>query len=249
MKHTLFDLTYGRTAILPINFIVETYSVQPINEENFQETLQRRAYTLLSTLKEKKRIAATHIEHSQALQKEKHNNKLPSVINKFKVGNKVLLHRTKTEKQWSGKFEHKWDRPFYIYKILDNRAYKYFLIGKTLYERKLELEATNITPETVQKQIHNEFKAAAGPTNTCYKLRAAFRLYDLFNTCENVLQNPILQPMKVQYIGKLTELKFQQFSDQITSIILDHYFDITDNAWTLMELNLEEKIMLPSEFA
>ncbi|KAG9284272.1 hypothetical protein G9A89_002082 [Geosiphon pyriformis] len=94
--------------------------------------------------------------------------------------------------------------------------YRYFHIGKTLYKRKLELKATNITSEAIQKQIHNEFKTAAGSTNTCYKLRAAFRLYDLFTTCKNVLQNPILQPMKVQYIGKLTELKFQQFSDQIT---------------------------------
>ncbi|KAG9306892.1 hypothetical protein G9A89_002561 [Geosiphon pyriformis] len=126
--------------------------------------------------------------------------------------------------------------------------YKYFHIGKTLYERKLELEATNFTSEAIQKQIHNEFKTAAGPTNTCYKLRAAFRLYDLFNTCENVLQNPILQPMKVQYISKLTELKFQQFSDQITSIILDYYLNITDSAWILMKLSLEEEIMLPIEF-
>ncbi|KAG9298767.1 hypothetical protein G9A89_012835 [Geosiphon pyriformis] len=65
--------------------------------------------------------------------------------------------------------------------------YKYFHIRKTLYERKLELETTNLTPEAIQKQIHNEFKTAAGPTNTHYKLRTAFRLYDLFNTCENCL--------------------------------------------------------------
>ncbi|KAG9298971.1 hypothetical protein G9A89_020284 [Geosiphon pyriformis] len=75
--------------------------------------------------------------------------------------------------------------------------YRYFHIGKTLYKRKLELEATNITPETIQKQIHNEFKTAAGLTNTCYKLRTASRLYNLFNTCENVLQNPILHPIKI----------------------------------------------------
>ncbi|KAG9298405.1 hypothetical protein G9A89_000404 [Geosiphon pyriformis] len=125
--------------------------------------------------------------------------------------------------------------------------YRYFHIRKTLYERKLELEATNITPETIQKQIHNEFKTAAGPINTHYKLRAVFRLYELFNTCENILQNSILYLIKIQYIGKLTELKFQQFSDQITSIILDYYLDITDSAWTLTELSLEEKIMLPVE--
>ncbi|KAG9299441.1 hypothetical protein G9A89_009393 [Geosiphon pyriformis] len=126
--------------------------------------------------------------------------------------------------------------------------YKYFHIGKTLYKRKLELEATNLTPEAIQKKIYNEFKTAAGLTNTHYKLRTAFRLYNLFNTCENVLQNLILQPIKIQYIGKLTELKFQQFSDQITSIILDHYLNITDSAWTSTELSLEEEIMLPVEF-
>ncbi|KAG9290342.1 hypothetical protein G9A89_007073 [Geosiphon pyriformis] len=108
MKHTPFDLTYGKTAILPINFTVETYSMQSINEENFQETLQRRAYTFFSTLKRKKHIAATHIEHSQALQKEKHDNKLPSVTNEFKDG------------------------PFYIHEILGNRSYKLRLDDKVL---------------------------------------------------------------------------------------------------------------------
>ncbi|KAG9286784.1 hypothetical protein G9A89_012334 [Geosiphon pyriformis] len=126
--------------------------------------------------------------------------------------------------------------------------YRYFHIRKTLYKRKLELETINITPKAIQRQIHNKFKTAAEPTNTCYKLRAVFRLYDLFNTCENVLQNLILYSMKIQYIGKLTELKFQQFSDQITSIILDYYLDITDSAWILMEFSLEEEIMLPVEF-
>ncbi|KAG9292452.1 hypothetical protein G9A89_015322 [Geosiphon pyriformis] len=86
---------------------LETYPVQLINEENFQETLQRRAYTLFSTLEGKKRIAATHIEYSQAQQKERHDNKLPPITNKFKVGNKVFLHKIKAKKQWSGKFENK----------------------------------------------------------------------------------------------------------------------------------------------
>ncbi|KAG9300325.1 hypothetical protein G9A89_011398 [Geosiphon pyriformis] len=107
--------------------------------------------------------------------------------------------------------------------------YRYFYIGKTLHKQKWELIAANLTKKAIQKQIHNEFKTTAGPTNSCYKLRAALRLYDLFYTCENVLQNPILQPLKIQYIGKLTELEFQKFSDQIFSIILDYYLEITDN--------------------
>ncbi|KAG9293600.1 hypothetical protein G9A89_005603 [Geosiphon pyriformis] len=221
---------------------------------------------------------------------------------------------TKAEKQWSGKFENKWDEPFFIHEVLDNRLYKlrlddkilakvahenrlkhynfrnnpellipqievvtnlvpnaqkyhpykkntrsysgiyllellklalrenlmltsisilpnatiqqklqlclnkenydytpiyrYFYIGKTLHEQKRELTAANLTKEAIQKQLHNEFKTTAGPTNSHYKLRAAFSLYNLFYTCKNVLQNPILQSLKIQYIGKLTELKF-----------------------------------------
>ncbi|KAG9290250.1 hypothetical protein G9A89_022226 [Geosiphon pyriformis] len=107
--------------------------------------------------------------------------------------------------------------------------YRYFHIGKTLYEQKLELTTANLTKEAIQKQLHNKFKTTAGLTNSCYKLRAVFRLYNLFHICENVLQNPILQLLKIQYIRKLTELKFQQFSDQIFSIILDYYLEITDS--------------------
>ncbi|KAG9293794.1 hypothetical protein G9A89_019132 [Geosiphon pyriformis] len=125
--------------------------------------------------------------------------------------------------------------------------YRYFHIEKTLHEQKLELITTNLTKEAIQKQLHNEFKTTAGPINSCYKFRAAFRLYDLFHTCENILQNPILQPLKIQYIGKLTELKFQQFSDQISSVILDYYLEHIDITWTLMELSLEEEVMLPTK--
>ncbi|KAG9294352.1 hypothetical protein G9A89_001857 [Geosiphon pyriformis] len=96
-----------------------------------------------------------------------------------------------------------------------------------------------------QLRLIKQLLTNKGSTNTRYKLRAALRLYDLFNTCENVLQSPILQPLKIQYIEKLTKLKFQQFSEQITSIMLDHYLDITDSAWTSMELSLEEEIILP----
>ncbi|KAG9295369.1 hypothetical protein G9A89_013398 [Geosiphon pyriformis] len=125
--------------------------------------------------------------------------------------------------------------------------YRYFYIEKTLHEQKWELTAANLTKEAIWKQFHNEFKTIAGPTNSYYKLKAALKLYNLFHTYENVLQNPILQPLKIQYIGKLTELKFQQFSDQISSIILDYYLEITDSIWTSMELSLEEKVMLPDE--
>ncbi|KAG9295928.1 hypothetical protein G9A89_006667 [Geosiphon pyriformis] len=125
--------------------------------------------------------------------------------------------------------------------------YRYFHIGKTLYKWKLELTTANLTKKAIQKQLHNKFKTTAESTNSRYRLRAALRLYDLFHTCENILQNPNFQPLKIQYIGKLTELKFQQFSDQISSIILDYYLEMTNSTWTLTELSLEEEVMLPDK--
>ncbi|KAG9289877.1 hypothetical protein G9A89_015457 [Geosiphon pyriformis] len=125
--------------------------------------------------------------------------------------------------------------------------YRYFHIGKTLYKWKLELTTANLIKKAIQKQLYNKFKTTAGSTNSHYRVKAALRLYDLFYTCENILQNPIFQPLKIQYIGKLTELKFQQFSDQISSIILDYYLKMTNSTWTLMELSLEEEVMLPDE--
>ncbi|KAG9289784.1 hypothetical protein G9A89_015364 [Geosiphon pyriformis] len=125
--------------------------------------------------------------------------------------------------------------------------YKYFYIGKTPHKQKWELTAANLTKKAIWKQLHNKFKTTAGPTNSHYKLKAALRLYDLFYTCENVLQNPILQPLKIQYIGKLTELEFQRFSDQISLIILDYYLEITDSTWTSMKLSFKEEVMLPDK--
>ncbi|KAG9297747.1 hypothetical protein G9A89_011262 [Geosiphon pyriformis] len=83
-------------------------------------------------LEGKQQIAATYIKHFQAQQKERHDDKLPSVTNGFKIRNKVLLYRTKAEKQWSEKFENKWNRPFFIHKVLGNRSYKLRLDDKIL---------------------------------------------------------------------------------------------------------------------
>ncbi|KAG9293900.1 hypothetical protein G9A89_019238 [Geosiphon pyriformis] len=102
-------------------------------------------------------ITATHIEHSQAQQKERHDDKLPSVINKFKIGNKVLLHRTKAEKQWSGKFENKWDRPFFIHKVLGNGSYKLRLddkiLAKVAHKDRLKHYHSRNNPELLIPQI------------------------------------------------------------------------------------------------
>ncbi|KAG9285601.1 hypothetical protein G9A89_009241 [Geosiphon pyriformis] len=50
----------------------------------------------------------------------------------FKIGDQILLHRTKAEKQWNEKFDQKWDSSFYIHKALENGAYKLQLEDKIL---------------------------------------------------------------------------------------------------------------------
>ncbi|KAG9289448.1 hypothetical protein G9A89_008009 [Geosiphon pyriformis] len=96
---TSFKLVYGRTATLPVEIEVNMYSTKPIMEENFQETLLRRTYNLMKTLENKWQKAADNIQKSQEKQKKRHDNQLPRKPVEFKIGDKVLLHRTKVEKQ------------------------------------------------------------------------------------------------------------------------------------------------------
>ncbi|KAG9305086.1 hypothetical protein G9A89_007726 [Geosiphon pyriformis] len=128
---TPFKLVYNRTAIIPIEIGVNTYSTEPITEENFQETLLRRTYELMETLENKQKRA------------------LPDKPVEFKIGDKVLLYHTKMEKQWSGKFDPKWNRSFHIEEILRNGAYKLRLDNKILikaaHKDQLKLYH-NITP-------------------------------------------------------------------------------------------------------
>ncbi|KAG9307630.1 hypothetical protein G9A89_023195 [Geosiphon pyriformis] len=50
----------------------------------------------------------------------------------FRIGDQVLLHHTKAKKQWSGKFDPKWDNLFHIHKALGNGAYKLRLEDRIL---------------------------------------------------------------------------------------------------------------------
>ncbi|KAG9284629.1 hypothetical protein G9A89_004671 [Geosiphon pyriformis] len=127
-----FELVYNRTATIPVEIEVNTYPTEPITKKNFQETLLRKTYDLMETLKNKQRRAADNIQKSQEKQKKRHDSQLSDKPVEFKIGDKVLLHHTKVEKQWSGKFDSKWDRPFHIKEILGNRAYKLRLNNKIL---------------------------------------------------------------------------------------------------------------------
>ncbi|KAG9299777.1 hypothetical protein G9A89_013137 [Geosiphon pyriformis] len=95
----LFELVYGKTAILPVEIEVNTYPTEPITKDNFQEMLLRKTYDMMETLENKWQKAANNIQKSQEKQKERHNNQLSDKPVEFKIEDKVLLHHTKVEKQ------------------------------------------------------------------------------------------------------------------------------------------------------
>ncbi|KAG9301625.1 hypothetical protein G9A89_016695 [Geosiphon pyriformis] len=99
IQATPFELVYSRTTILPVVIKVRTYSTEPITEKNFQRTLLRRTYDLMETLENKWQKTANNIQKLQEKQKERHNNQLTDKPIKFRIGDKVLLHHTKVEKQ------------------------------------------------------------------------------------------------------------------------------------------------------
>ncbi|KAG9303023.1 hypothetical protein G9A89_001048 [Geosiphon pyriformis] len=115
-QFTPFELVYGRKATLPIERVILSYPTKTINEENFEATLYQRTYQLIETLENNRRTAADNIKQPM----------------EFKIGDQVLLHHTKAEKQWSGKFDPKWDGLFHIHKALGNRAYKLRLEDRIL---------------------------------------------------------------------------------------------------------------------
>ncbi|KAG9304916.1 hypothetical protein G9A89_010778 [Geosiphon pyriformis] len=88
---TLFKLVYGRTATIPVEIEVNTYLTEPITEENFQETLLKRTYDLMETLKNKQRRAADNIQKSQEKQKKRHDSQLPNKPVEFKIRDKCDL--------------------------------------------------------------------------------------------------------------------------------------------------------------
>ncbi|KAG9287727.1 hypothetical protein G9A89_004130 [Geosiphon pyriformis] len=79
---------------------------------------------------------------------------------KFKIGDQVLLHHTKTEKQWSRKFDPKWDGSFHIHEALGNEAYKLRLEDRIL--------------KKVAHGNHTKIRAGEGRTKVQLELNVLF---------------------------------------------------------------------------
>ena len=120
-KHEPFFLTYGRSALLPVEFQLPTY---PVDDENIDNLLLRRLFSLIAKLPDALSKAKRLIQKSQQESKTRHDNQLKSITG-YHVDDRVWLHDTqRKEKSHSHKLSPKWIGPFQIHTVLQNDAYR-----------------------------------------------------------------------------------------------------------------------------
>ena len=122
MKHettgfTPFQLLYGRQAKLPIDLKITTYQKMPIN---YDEALTKRTCEIIDKMNNEQIKARENIEKGQEQQKSRHKKE----STKLKIGDKVLIHRTNLQTNFSAKLEEKWIGPYYIHDVLQRNVYK-----------------------------------------------------------------------------------------------------------------------------
>ena len=91
-RHEPFYLMYGRNAILPIEFAIETVQVECSNQ-SWQDDLLGRIHTLTGKVIGDRLETQDVIHQAQQRQIQRHNEDLHEVI--FKIGDLVLLYQSK----------------------------------------------------------------------------------------------------------------------------------------------------------
>ncbi|KAG9293081.1 hypothetical protein G9A89_016443 [Geosiphon pyriformis] len=129
-----------------------------------------------------------------------HDNQLPNKPVEFKIGDKVLLHCTKVEKQWSKKFDPKWDGPFHIEEILGNGAYK------------LRLDNKILTKAVHGDQLKPYCDITLPSTNNIPQL----------GDKPEILLNKAMDIITSNQLEKITNAQFEELQTQITQVILEN---------------------------
>ncbi|CAG8812179.1 33539_t:CDS:2, partial [Gigaspora margarita] len=98
-----FYLTYGREVTLPAELFILSYPSEPIRADQVPQLLINRTLKIIDKLQKACVEACQNIKQSQIKQKHKHDSHYQ--LHSFKIGDKVLLYKTKLDTHRSGKLE------------------------------------------------------------------------------------------------------------------------------------------------
>ena len=107
--------------------------------------LQECVHSQIRTLIEACEQAGNLIKRAQARQQLALDRKLAeNPPRQFRIGDIVLLHRTRMENSLSGKLEDKWQGPYYIHDIIGNGSYQIrckngMILSKSVHGNHLRL--------------------------------------------------------------------------------------------------------------
>ena len=71
-KFEPFSLVYGRSAITPLDLLLEEDNLEKLSEEEIEKQVLRRTFELIDTLEPTLQAAKKNIESSQQKQREKY---------------------------------------------------------------------------------------------------------------------------------------------------------------------------------
>ena len=127
-KYEPFKLVYGRSALTPLDLLLEP-SVEDQDEATLEQSIMHRICQVIDVLEPSLSLAQKNIERSQQEQERRH--KTSSTAQRFQVGDLVLKYKHAKEKQ--SKFLFKWVGPYTIHEVFGNGAYRLRTMdGKTL---------------------------------------------------------------------------------------------------------------------
>jgi Integrase zinc binding domain/Integrase core domain len=122
-----FYLTYGRTASTPFDLRFQ------IDDDKMDvgEAVVRRVCVIIDGLETDREEAVHNINKQQQKQKQQYDNN--KMVQRFQIGQKVLLRRMETQNWHHDKLGEKWKGPYFIHDAYDRGAYKLrTLDGKVL---------------------------------------------------------------------------------------------------------------------
>src|SRR3954453_20912377 len=111
-KYEPFKLVYGRTAITPLDLLLDP-PFENQDEETLEQSIVQRICQLTDILEPELALAKKNIERSQQQQEKRH--KVSSTAQVFQQGDLVLKYKHNKEKE--SKFLFKWVGPYTVHEV------------------------------------------------------------------------------------------------------------------------------------